>query len=353
MRAVVFAGADRVRVDDVPEPKVLEAADAVVKVTKAAICASDLHLLSGKTPGMPEGGIIGHEFTGEITEVGDGVRNHRPGERVIGSFLIACGDCEACGRAQFNFCRNRRALGFGPLTGDLAGAQADFVRVPDADVNLLALDESFDSLSDEQALFAGDILTTGFYAASLCEIQPGDTVVVVGAGPVGVFCASAAERYDPAQVLVLDADPKRVAFARDKLGLDALDVSEAEPQSLVAGRTNGSMAAVAVDAVGSIPAVKTAMRCVRDGGRVTIVGVYGMERYELPMGTAWIRGFDLRFSGMCNVQAHWVDALTGVRDKDVDPTAIITHRFPLEEAPLGYELFAAREAMKVVLDPLA
>jgi threonine dehydrogenase-like Zn-dependent dehydrogenase len=349
MRAVVYDGSGGVRVDDVTEPKIEEASDAIVKVTRAAICGSDLHILTGKTPGMPAGGVIGHEFVGTITEVGDSVSRFSPDARVIGSFLIACGDCGACSARRFNFCGHRRALGFGPLTGDLAGSQAEFVRVPQADVNLHPITGAYSGLSDEQALFGGDILTTGFYGAALSEIKEGDNVVVVGAGPVGLFCASAALRYGPAQVLVLDMDEHRVAFARDHMGLNAIDVSNSEPKKAVSEATDGAMADVAIEAVGAIPAFETATSVVRDGGRVTVIGVYGLDRYEMSMGLSWVRGLDLRFAGMANVQGHWDEALLAVAKGDVDPTKIVSHRLPLDDAAEGYELFASREAMKVVL----
>lgn len=349
MRAVVYDGSGGVRVDDVTEPKIEGSTDALIKVTRSAICGSDLHILTGKTPGMPEGGVIGHEFVGTITEVGDEVTRFSPDERVIGSFLIACGDCGPCSVGRFNFCGHRRALGFGPLTGDLAGSQAEFVRVPQADVNLHPIAGAYADLSDEQALFGGDILTTGFYGASLSEIQPNDNVVVVGAGPVGLFCAAAALRFSPAQVLVLDMDEHRVSFARDHMGLNAIDVSNGEPKKAVAEATDGAMADVAIEAVGAIPAFETATSVVRDGGRVTVIGVYGIDRYEMPMGLSWVRGLDLRFAGMANVQGHWDEALLAVAKGDVDPTKMITHRLPLEDAAEGYRLFAEREAMKVVL----
>jgi threonine dehydrogenase-like Zn-dependent dehydrogenase len=350
MRAVVFTGKG-VKVDDVPEPTIQESGDALVSVKKTAICASDLHLLDGKTPGMREGGVIGHEFVGQIIQLGTGVSRHHEDTRVLGSFLIACGECPACVARRFNFCHNRRALGLGTLTGDLDGAQAELVRVPNADVNLRTLAGGLAGLSDEEALFGGDILATGFYAADLSSIERDDTVVVVGAGPVGMFCALAAKRFNPKRVMILDTDPNRVKFASENLGLEAIDVSTMEGQAAVAGATEGRMADVGIEAVGSIEAFKSTMKCVRDGGRVTIVGVYGTERYELPMGRIWIRGLDLRFAGMANVQGYWDDALLAAAKGDVDPTAVITHRMPLEEAEEGYELFASRAATKVVLTP--
>jgi threonine dehydrogenase-like Zn-dependent dehydrogenase len=343
MRAVVFAGQGRVRVDDVPTPKIQDAGDAIVRVSKAAICGSDLHLLHGKTPGMREGGVIGHEFVGTVTRGPDDL----VGRRVLGSFLIACGTCDFCKKQRFNFCRNRRALGLGALTGDLDGAQAELVRVPDARINLKALPDEID---DERALFAGDILATGFYAASISEVTSDDIVAIFGAGPVGLFTGLAIRRLQPERVLMIDPDPQRVQFARDVYGFEGLDTSTMAPEALVAGATDGRMATIAIDAVGVVAAVKSAMKVVRDGGRIVVVGVYGGERYELPMGVAWVRGIDLRFSGMANVQATWDDALSAIASDEVDPTRAITHRLPLEAAVEGYELFESRAAMKVVFE---
>ena len=344
MRAVVYGGRGTVRLDDVPEPKLVEPGDAIVKVSRTAICGSDLHVLHGKTPGMRKGGVIGHEFVGTVTE-GPG---ELAGARVLGSFLIACGTCDFCREARFNFCRKRRALGLGALTGNLDGAQAEFVRVPNAALNLKPLP---DGLDDEHALFAGDILATGFYAAAISEIGPDDIVAVFGAGPVGLFSALAARRLGPEKVVVIDQDPQRVEFARNVYGFEALDTSEMAPEAVVAGATDGKMATVAIDAVGVVPVIKSAMKVVRDGGRISVVGVYGAERYEIPMGVAWIRGIDLRFSGMANVHATWDDALGAIVAGELDPTLAITHRMPLEDAVEGYELFESREAMKVVLEP--
>ena len=344
----MFAGEGRVRVDDVPEPRLLEDDDVIVRVTRTAVCGSDLHLLHGKTPGGRVGGIIGHEFTGIVEEAGTAVTSVSPGQRVLGSFLIACGFCHQCRKGRYNYCTSRRALGLGELTGDLDGAQAELVRVPGANLNVRSLDGS--PLTDEQAVFGGDILATAFYAANMLEVQGGELVAVVGAGPVGLLCAAAC-RARGARVLVLDTDGARVEFARTHLGMDAEDVSSTAPYVFVADRTGGDMADIAIDAVGVVPAFKGAMRCVKEGGRVGIVGVYGPERYDLPMGMVWVRGLDLRFAGMANVQGHWDEALDAVAGGDVDPTALISHTLPLDEAERGYELFESREAMKVVLVP--
>ena len=352
MRAVVYDGAQGVRVEDVPRPSVQEDDDAVVRVGLTSICASDLHLLHGKTPGMREGSVIGHEFVGTVVEAGSAVADVSEGRPVVGSFLIACGSCGPCGRRDFNFCTNRRALGLGALTGDLDGAQAEFVRVPRASINLRPLpDGAGDPARDERSLFVGDVLATGFYATALAEISSGDVVAIIGGGPVGLSCVMSARLRDPAQVMLLDNDPARLEFARDRLGVETLDVSEMDPQAAVAAATGGTMADIAIEAVGSVAVFKSAMKCVREGGRIAVVGVYGTERYELPMGMVWVRGLDIRFSGMANVQAHWDDAMKAVDGGAIDPTILITHRLPLEQAEEGYELFASREAMKVVLTP--
>ena len=343
MRAVIFAGEGEIRVNDVPVPEP-DDGDALVRVTRSAICGSDLHLLDGKTPGMRIGGVIGHEFVGEVAVSRDAAI--REGERVLGSFLIACGRGAPCGAERFNFCKNRRALGLGTLTGDLDGAQAEYVRVPEAALNLKRLDGALGALGDEAALFAGDVLTTGFYGAALAGAKPGMVVCVLGAGPIGLFAGQAAEAKG-ARVLLLDIDERRVEAAR-ALGLEA-HVSGEAPDETVAAAAGGPADAV-IEAVGSVAAFKTAMRLARDGGRVVVLGVYGAERVDLPMGMAWIRGLDIVFSGMANIHRHWDEALGEVMKGHVEPTAIISHRMPLDRAEEGYALFAAREATKVVFE---
>lgn len=351
MKAVVCAPKGKVKVDEVPDPQVQEPTDAVVQVRRTAICGSDLHLLDGTTPGVREGAVIGHEFVGLITDLGDDVQKHFEGTRVLGSFLIACGECAECLAGRFNFCANRRALGLGTLAGDLDGAQAEAIRVPNADLNLKTLDGALSGLSDEEALLAGDVMTTGFYGAALADITRDDVVAVLGGGPVGLFCALACRRAGAERVIVLDTDSKRAKFAKDVMGLDSLHLKGDKPEDAVKKATGDALPDITVDAVGSIEGFKTSLRCVRDGGRVVVLGVYGPERYEMPMGMIWIRGLDLRFAGMANVHAHWNDALLSVGKGEIDPAPAITHRLALEEAEQGYELFRSRKALKVVLTP--
>ena len=351
MKAVVCAPKGKVKVDEVPDPQIEESTDAVVQVRRTAICGSDIHLLDGTTPGMRESAVIGHEFVGLITDLGDNVQKHFEGTRVLGSFLIACGECAECVAGRFNFCAKRRALGLGTLAGDLDGAQAEAIRVPNADLNLKTLDGALSGLSDEEALLAGDVMTTGFYGAALADIARDDVVAVLGGGPIGLFCALACRRAGAERVIVLDTDPKRAKFAKDMMGLESLHLKGDKPEEAVKKATGGALPDVTVDAVGSIEGFKTSLRCVRDGGRVVVLGVYGPERYEMPMGMVWIRGLDLRFAGMANVHAHWNDALLSVGKGEIDPAPAITHRLPLEEAEQGYELFRSRKALKVVLTP--
>ena len=346
----MFAGPGRVSVEDVPAPRIAEPGDVVVEVHRTAICGSDLHLLHGKTPGMNPGSVIGHEFTGRVVEAAAEVETVEEGDSVLGSFLIACGRCGPCTRGRFNFCEHRRALGLGSLAGDLDGAQAELVRVPFADVNVRKLPPDLDDTGEERVLFAGDILATGFYAAALGDVAPGETAAVVGAGPVGLFCALAA-RTAGARPVVVDVDPARVEFARRAYELDGIAAESDRDAAAALVDLTGDLADVVFEAVGAPPAFKTSLRCARDGGRVVVVGVYGAERYDLPMGMVWVRGLQVRFTGMANVQAHWDATLEAMARGAFDPTRVITHRMPLEEAEKGYELFAAREAMKVVMTP--
>ena len=224
------------------------------------------------------------------------------------------------------------------------------MRVPLADVNVKRLPPDPSDAGQERVLFAGDILATGFYAAALADLAPGESAAVIGGGPAGLFCALAA-RTVGARVVVVETDPGRAKFAADRFGLETIVADPDTDVAAALASLTGGLADVVVEAVGAPPAFKTALRCARDGGRVVVVGVYGAERYDLPMGMVWVRGLQVRFAGMANVQAHWDATLDAVERGAFDPTKMITHRMALDEAEKGYELFAAREAMKVVMTP--
>src|SRR3990172_2245216 len=278
MREVVFVAEGAVDVVEGPAPALQEPGDAVLRVTRAGICGSDLHFFHGKAP-MDPGTIMGHEAVGFVESVGEAVVTLRPGDRVVTSFHIACGSCWFCRSGQSGLCDDHRILGGGPFGGDLPGTQAQFVRVPRAEVNLLAVPDGVD---DERALFAGDVSTTGVYAASLAAPSPDDTIAIVGAGPVGFCVAQALQVAGAGPVYALDRDPSRLA--------------------LIA--TTGAIPVV-VDAVGAPDAYGTALEVVRRGGRVVVVGMYASETVELQLGVSWIRGLDLLFAGETPVHAWW------------------------------------------------
>jgi 2-desacetyl-2-hydroxyethyl bacteriochlorophyllide A dehydrogenase len=346
VRAVVFEGVGRVAVRDVPEPRVEEPGDAVVRVRRAAICGTDLHFLHGRTPYDP-GVALGHEAVGVVEAVGEGVRGVRPGDRVVVAFDNACGACWFCRAGQTQLCEDLLMIGGGPFTGGLPGAQAELVRVPRADVNLLPVPGDVD---DERALFVGDVLATGVHAAALGEVGEGTSVAVVGAGPVGLLAGAAARARGAEPVLVLDLEARRLEVAA-RLGLVPVDVGSRNPQTAVEAATGGRGADVAIDAVGRPEAFETAVDVARRGGTVVVVGVYAGETAEVQLGVYWARALTLRFSGLCPVHARWEEAMAAVREGRIDPLPLVSHRLPLEEAPRGYELFGRREATKVVLVP--
>jgi threonine dehydrogenase-like Zn-dependent dehydrogenase len=346
LKAVVYLDVGRVEVRDVEDPVIAEPTDAIVRVTTSAICGSDMHFFHGKAP-LYEGETIGHEAVGVVEEVGSAVTTFTPGDRVVVSFDIACGACWFCRRGQTQLCEDFRNLGAGAFGGGLGGAQAELLRVPVADVNMLAVPEGID---DHHAVFVGDILTTGLYGATLGGVGPGDVVAVVGAGPVGYFCASSARALGATEVLVLERDTTRLGLARSA-GSTPLDVGELNPQAAVDERTDGRGADVVIEAVGHPDAFVSAIDVVRRGGVVCIVGMYTGETLPIQLGVHWARALDLRFAGITPVHALWRDAMSHVANGSIDPLPVISHTLPLAEAAEGYALFDSRVATKVILEP--
>jgi threonine dehydrogenase-like Zn-dependent dehydrogenase len=346
MRAVVFDEVGRVRVADVPEPVVERPGDAVVRVTRSAVCGSDMHLYHGKAPMLPGEGL-GHEAVGIVEAVGPAVTRFAPGDRVVVAFDIACGACWFCARGQTQLCEDFANFGAGAFGGGMPGAQAERLRVPSADVNLLTVPGGVD---EEAALFVGDVLTTGYYAASIAGAGPGDTVAVVGLGPVGYCTVQALLALGVERVLGLDREPSRLALA-EAAGAQPVDVGASNPANAVAEATDGRGADVVLEAVGHPDAFETAARTVRRGGRIVVVGMYAGETVELQLGVWWARAIDLRFAGICPVHAWWERAMDALASGRLDPMPLVSHRLPLEEAPRAYELFDRREATKVLLLP--
>jgi threonine dehydrogenase-like Zn-dependent dehydrogenase len=346
VRAVVFRGEGRVEVADVPDPSIEDQRDAIVRVTASAICGSDLHFLHGKAPLEP-GDTIGHEAVGVVERVGQQVRRFAPGGRVVAAFSIACGACWFCGHGQTQLCEEARILGAGVFGGGLGGAQAERVRVPNADVNLLAVP---DDVPDEEAVFVGDALTTGYHAAETAGIRPGEHVAVVGAGPVGNLAVQASLLHEPAEVIAIDLEGDRLVLA-ERAGAYPVNAGLRNPQTAVFERTGGRGADVVIEAVGSSAAFERALDVVRRGGRVLVVGMYASETFEAQLGVWWTRALSVRFTGLCPVHAVWERAMADLERRRIDPSSLVSHRLSLEEAPKGYELFDRRRATKVLLIP--
>lgn len=346
MRAVVFEGVGSVTVTDVPDPVLVEPDDAIVRVTCAGICGSDLHLLHGKAP-MDAGEPLGHEAVGVVETVGASVTGVRVGQRVAVAFNVACGHCWFCGHGESGLCEEGAIFGYGVVGGAMPGAQAELVRVPKADVNLLPLP---DDVSDETAVFITDVLPTGFYGASLADPGPGRVVAVLGCGPVGICTMLGLRSLGTRDVHALDREPARLRLA-EQAGAVPVHIEERNPATALAEATDGRGADAVIDAVGHRSAFDGAADIVRRGGTVVVVGVYASETAELQLGTAWSRALTFRFAGVTPVLAWWGRAMDAVARGDADPTPLISHRLPLEAAPEGYALFDRREATKVVLLP--
>jgi threonine dehydrogenase-like Zn-dependent dehydrogenase len=347
MRSVVLAAGGRVELAEFDEPRVEEPGDAVVRLTLTAICGSDLHVLDGKLP-MDVGDPIGHEAVGVVEAVGDGVTRFRTGDRVAIAFLNVCGECWYCRQGESALCGNRTNFGFDASTGGLGGLQADAVRVTRADHNLLAIPDDVD---DEHAVFVGDVLTTGWYGVALAEPRPGESVAVIGCGPVGYFAVQAARAMGVETVIGIDPVGERLELVR-RQGAIGIDPGDGDVKAAVREATEGRGVDIAVDAVGNLGVFDAARKITRRGGRISVVGVYGDEEsVELGMREAWLKTVQLRFAGVCPIQGWWERALAAVRAGDVDPIPLISHRLPLEEAQRGYELFQRREATKVLLVP--
>jgi alcohol dehydrogenase len=346
MRAVVFEDVGRVAVADVPDPSFEAPGDALVRVTRSAICGSDLHFFRGEPPLEP-GDVMGHEAVGVVESVADDVRTVATGDRVCIAFHAACGACWWCRRGETGLCDDYRNFGAGAFGRGLGGAQAATVRVPAADLNLLRIPAG---VEDEAAIFVTDTLTTALHVASLAAAAVDETVAVVGCGPVGLLSVQALHTLGVERVVALDTVPERLALAR-QFGAIPVDVRERHPESAVGSVTGGRGADVVIEAVGTPPAFATATEIARRGGRVIVVGMYTGESTEIQLGSFWIRGLTIRFAGVSPVHARWQAAMAELEAGRLDPGLLVSHRLPLEEAPRGYELFDRREATKVLLIP--
>ena len=345
MRAVVYADVGKVRLDDVPDAGLERDDDAVLRVTRAAICGSDMHFFHGKAPLYP-GEPMGHEAVGVVEAVGADVTRVAVGDRVVASFTVACGACWFCTHGRSSLCDEAAIFGTGLFGGALPGAQAERLRVPHADVNLLAIPDDVD---DERALFVGDVATTARYVAGLAAPAADETVAIVGLGPVGLLVVQALTA-SRATVIALDRDAARLEAAA-ALGATPVHVDHRNPQMALAAETGDRGADVAIDAVGSPAAFESAVEVTRRGGRVVVAGMYAGETIDVQLGTYWVRGLDVRFAGVCPVHAHWEATMADIASGRLDPSPLVSHRIGLADAQRGYELFDRREATKVLLAP--
>lgn len=388
MKATCWYGKRTVRVVDVPDPKILNPRDAIVKVTSTTICGSDLHLYNGFIPTMERGDVLGHEFMGEVVEVGPGVRNLKAGDRVVVPFPIACGGCFACEDQLYSVCENSNPnawmaeemfghspagiFGYSHLTGGYAGGQAEYVRVPFADVGPLKVPEG---LRDEQVLFLSDIFPTGYMAAEQCGIERGDVVAVWGCGPVGQFTIKSAYLLGAERVIAVDNVPYRLQMAREQGRAETINFDETDVYDALMDMTAGRGPDHCIDAVGieahvslkglydrakqmvmaesDRPVVlrEAIMNC-RNGGTVSVPGVYGGFIDKVPFGSVMNRSLTIK-TGQTHVQRYLRPLLERIQRGEIDPSFVVSHHMPLEEAPKAYDMFLNKQdgAMKIVLKP--
>ena len=344
MQAVTFQAPGEVRVDDCPEPELIERDDAIVRVEATGVCGSDLHIYHGRVS-MEQGFILGHEFVGTVVAAGDAVTQVGEGDRVLGCYCSACGDCFFCRRGDFHKCDEGRVFGHGKTLGSLPGAQAELVLVPHANLTLRRVPEG---MSDDIALFAGDVMGTGWHAVDQAEIRPGDTAAVLGLGPVGLCAVQAAKAAGAAKVIAIDTVADRLELATS-FGAEAVHLTEDDPRAAVKAATDGRGVDAAIDAVGHPDALELACRVTRKAGTVSAIGVYA-ERVEVHMGIVWIKALTIK-TGHANVIGH-VDRVLAMLDGGVlDPGPLVTHHMKLEDAAEAYAVYDRREALKIVMKP--
>lgn len=391
MKALCWRGKEDVRVENVPDPKILNPRDAIVRITTTAICGSDLHLYDGMIPTLSPGDILGHEFMGEVVETGPEVRNLKIGDRVVVPFTISCGNCFFCKQQLWSLCDNSNPnawiaekmygysasglFGYSHIYGGYAGGQAQYVRVPFADVGPLKIESD---LKDEQVLFLSDIFPTGYMAAENCNIHPGDTVAVWGCGPVGQFAIRSAFLLGAERVIAIDRFPERLLMA-EAGGAEVLNYED-EPDlvEVLKQMTGGMGPDSCIDAVGmeahghTISAIydklkvatmqatdrlnvlRQAIQACRKGGTVSIPGVYGGMLDKVPFGTAFAKGLTLKI-GQTHMHKYLRPLLERIERREIDPSFVITHRAPIDQAPEMYRTFRDKEddCIKVVLKPAA
>ena len=390
MRALCWYGIHKVRVENVPDPEILNPRDAIIKITSTAICGSDLHLYDGYIPAMKPGDILGHEFMGEVVDIGKGVENLKKGDRVVVPFTIACGRCYFCQKSLWSLCDNSNPdawiaegmygftgsglFGYSHIYGGYAGGQAEYARVPFADVGPIKIP---DGLADEKVLFISDIFSTGYMAAENCDIQPGDVIAVWGCGPVGQFAIKSAYMLGAERVIAIDYVPERLHMAQEQGRAEVINYEEnRDVIEALKEMTGGRGPDACIDAVGMEAhgtsilsmydeikqktrlstdrpiALREAIQACRKGGTVSVPGVYGGFLDKFPFGAAFAKGLTFRM-GQTHVHRYLRPLLERIERGEIDPSFVITHRLSLDDAPHGYDIFKHKEdgCIKVVLKP--
>ena len=386
MKANCWYGKTNLSVEDVPEPQILNQRDAIVKISSTAICGSDLHMYNGFIPTMQRGDVLGHEFMGEVVEVGREVTNLKIGDRVVVPFPIACGNCFFCQDEMYSLCENSNPnawmaekmfghsgagiFGYSHLTGGFAGGQAEYARVPFADVGPIKVP---DHLTDEQVLFLSDIFPTGYMGAEMCDIQPGDTIAIWGCGPVGQFSIRSAFLLGAERVIAIDQVPERLQMAQEG-GAETINYEKQNVYEALMDMTGGRGPDGCIDDVGMEAhgpmgvfaydrlkqammletdrpiALREAIMCCRNGGTVSVIGVYGGFVDKFPLGSLMQRSITIK-SGQAHVQRYTKPLLDLIENGDIDPSFVVTHTMDLEDAPKAYDMFKNKEdgCIKVVL----
>lgn len=344
MKAAVLKGPHTVVLEDIARPTIADPTDVVLRVERTAICGTDLHPYESRLE-LEDDVVLGHEFLGTIVEAGPGVTRFSEGDRVVASCVVSCGACYWCRKGNPGRCAGVRIFGMGITFGDLVGGQAEYVLVPNADLTLKVIPDGAD---DDDMLFVGDIITTG-YEAVRRSLHPGDTVAIVGAGPVGLCAAMSAKVLGAGQVFVVDNVPSRLKEA-EQYGAIAVNFDEGDPQDAVYDFTDWRGADLVVDAVGHESALISATRLVAGGGTISIPGAYVEESIPLPFGELWIKGVTIE-GGVANIVNYMDEVTTLIMAGLLKPSDLISHRMGLSEVTEAYRMFHEREATKIVLDP--